>query len=114
MTRRPLKPLRTTSAAWPFGAHPARKGGNNSRSVSSSLTIAVSNPKRRTNRRSARFFLCVRVGVEDVAQALPDITLTLQLAADCVLRELVARLVLDLLGKERRRPIHGKGAQLVR
>src|ERR1044072_6131738 len=111
MTRRALKPLRRTSAGLPRNAHPARKGGNSRRSVSSSITIAVSDLKRRRKRLMERFFLLLWIGGKHVAIPLPDIVLACQLATDRVLRKALAHGMLYLLLQERNRPIHREVAQ---
>src|SRR5258707_15786498 len=114
ITRRALKPLRTTPAASPRCAQPARKGGNSSKSVSSSITSAVSDLKARIRRRIARFFLPLRIGIEHVAEAFPDVSPAVQFATDRILGEPKARRSGDLLLQERHRPIHGEVSQPIR
>src|ERR1700752_1914765 len=74
MLRRALKPEMNTLAGWLRRAKPARTGGKSSRSVSSSASRAVRAGKARIRRSSWLFFLCLRVGRQPVAEALPPVT----------------------------------------
>ncbi len=73
MTRRAFRPLKCTLAGWPFSDQPARNGGNISRSVSSWASTTRRRGKAWICRRIRRFFLALRVGIEDIAGPLPDV-----------------------------------------
>src|SRR5262249_54473363 len=81
-TRRALKPDNGTSSARPRLAQAARKGGNSSRSVSSSNSLTQRAGNCRKRRRMRRFFVALGVWVQDVARSLPDVAQVVQLAAD--------------------------------
>src|SRR5262245_46002937 len=87
ITRRALRPLSQTLATSPRFDQPERSGGKSNRSVSSSAHTTLRRGRARICLRMRRFFLALRVRVEDVTRPLPDVVQPVQGPAEGVLRQ---------------------------
>jgi len=116
MTRRAFWPLMGTGAGWPRRAQPARKGGRSSNSVSSWTKSTVRAGKARIWRRIQRFFLSLRVRVQHVTEAFPDVAALVQAPSKRVLGEggLVGSTLGQHLLQERDGPTGGPVAKVAR
>src|SRR6516164_1081269 len=96
-TRRALRPLSITRAGSPRSDHIARKGGNSSKSVSSSTNTTLFSGKPDRMRQIWRFFLSLWVGCQHVPRSFPYIAEPMQIAPNgvfgIVLSEIFAQLV---------------------
>src|SRR5437870_13205184 len=91
-----LPPLIGTGASCPRRAHPARKGGNSRRSVSSSASLALRGGKARSRRRIARFFVALGVRGQQVAEPLPHVAQPVEFPADGVVGQPPAAVALQV------------------
>ena len=112
-TRRAFCPEIRTWRGCPRKAQPARNGGNNNRSVSSSANSTLRGRKFRIRARIRRFFLQLGIGLQLVPPPFPDIPQSLQPAPDGLIRKPQARAVLPLFLQQRDGPIHREVTELV-
>src|SRR6266511_867493 len=113
MTCRAFQPDKRTSAASPRRAHPASKGGNKSKSVSSSAKTTLRGSKARIWPPIWRFFLQVGVCVEHIAVAFPDIPQAMSGAADGIIGQMDMGVTFGVALQERHRPIACQIAELI-
>jgi hypothetical protein len=82
--RRALRPLNHTLATSPRLNQPARKGGNSSRSLSSSASTTLRRGRAWICRRMRRFFLTLGVRLQVVPRPLPHVIEPVQCPAQGV------------------------------
>src|SRR4051812_25221944 len=111
-TRLALEPLMGTGAGSPRNAHPERKGGNSSRSVSSSNSLTPRGGSSRRRRRIRRFFLALGVGRQGVAEALPDVAEPVEFATDGVVGQQAAAGPAQVLAQQRDGPVRAEVAEV--
>src|SRR5215211_172116 len=112
-TCRAFQPDNRISAASPRRAQPARRGGNKSKSVSSSASTTLRGGKARTCPRMWRFFLHVRVFVQDIAVAFPDIAQAVQGAANGIVGKACVAGTLEMILQEWHGPIDRQMTKLI-
>jgi hypothetical protein len=103
-----------TLACAPRGAHAKRRGGNRSRSVSSSARMTLRAGSRRILRRIQRFFLSVRVWQQRVASALPRVVHPVHRSSDGARRDVHPQLRRQNVAEQRCRPSRRRVAEGVR
>src|SRR5205823_282304 len=106
ITRLALVPLMCTGAGWPRKVQAARKGGNSSRSVSSSNTVTLRKRRFLSRRRMRLFFLLRRIGWQHVTGSFPDVAQLMQFATDRLVRKPATVPSGQLLLQERHGPVH--------
>src|SRR5688572_15694825 len=112
-TRRAFQPEIGTSNGSPRLPHAPRRGGNSSRSVSSSNNFTQRGGSAATSLRIRRFFLAPGVWVEHVARPLPNVPQVVELPANGGSREGLPTPVFQMLAQQRDRPLDSLIAKML-